>query len=84
MDFKDFVDQFNQRTARRMAEFELVLQQTQQQMEQTARQQALAKEMNIQKPPTTTPRGSYRGVRHGKVQGVLRREGPTGAGSEQG
>lgn len=79
MDFKDFVDQFNQRTARRMAEFELVLKQTQQQMEQAAKQQALAKEMNIQKPPQTTPRGAYRGVRHGKVQGVLRREGPAEA-----
>lgn len=77
MDFQQFAEQFQERTARRMADFELVLKQSQKQMEQAARQQALAKEMNIKKPPAQTPRGTYRGMRHGRVQGVLRREGPT-------
>lgn len=77
MDFQEFAEQFKERTARRMLEFEKVLQESQRQMEQSARQQALAKEMQMQKPPAQTPRGTYRGVKHGRVQGVLRREGPT-------
>lgn len=77
MDFQEFAEQFKERTARRMIEFERVLSESQRQMEQAARQQALAKEMKIQKPPAQTPRGTYRGVNHGRVQGVLRREGPT-------
>lgn len=77
MDFQEFAEQFKERTARRMLEFEKVLQESQRQMEQSARQQALAKEMQVQKPPVQTPRGTYRGVKHGRVQGVLRREGPT-------
>lgn len=77
MDFKEFAEQFKERTARRMVDFELVLKQSQRQMEEAARQQALAKEMNIEKPPMHTPRGTYRGIKHGQVQSVLRREGPT-------
>lgn len=78
MDFHEFAEQFKERTARRMIEFESVLKESQRQMEQAAQQQALAKEMKIQKPPAQTPRGMYRGAKHGRVQGVLRREGPTG------
>ncbi|MBP3948577.1 MULTISPECIES: hypothetical protein [unclassified Corynebacterium] len=77
MDFQQFAEQFKDRTARRMLEFERVLKESQRQMEQSARQQALAREMNVQKPPVQTPRGTYRGARHGRVQGVLRKEGPT-------
>ncbi|MCT1684135.1 hypothetical protein SAMN05444817_10576 [Corynebacterium appendicis CIP 107643] len=77
MDFQQFAEQFKERTARRMVEFERVLKESQRQMEQAARQQAAVHEMNIQKPPAPTPRGTYRGVRHGRVQGVLRKEGPT-------
>mgnify|MGYP006999048370 CR=1 FL=1 len=77
MDFHQYAEQFKERTAKRMAEFERVLQESQRQMEQSARQQAMARELNIQKPPAQTPRGTYRGVRHGRVQGVLRKEGPT-------
>lgn len=79
MDFNEYAEQFKERTARRMAEFELALKHSQRLMEEAARQQALAKEMNIQKPPMTTPRGTYRGIarERGRIQGVLRREGPT-------
>lgn len=77
MDFQQFAEQFKERTARRMVEFEQVLKESQRQMEQAARQQAIAQEMKIQKPPAQTPRGTYRGVRHGQVKGVLRKEGPT-------
>lgn len=77
MDFQQFAEQFKERTARRMVEFERVLKESQRQMEQAARQQAAVHEMNIQKPPAPTPRGTYRGVRYGRVQGVLRKEGPT-------
>ena len=76
MEFSDYAEQFRRRTAYRMAEFEKVLKHSQRQMEELARQQALAKEMNIQKPPPMTPRGVYRGFRPGKIQGVLRKEGP--------
>ncbi|MDK8797057.1 hypothetical protein QP994_04050 [Corynebacterium sp. MSK044] len=77
MEFSDYAEQFRRRTAYRMAEFEKVLKQSQRQMEELVRQQELAKEMNIQKPPRVTPQGVYRGFRPGKVQGVLRKEGPT-------
>ena len=77
MDFHQYAEQFKERTAKRMAEFERVLQESQRQMEQSARQQAMVRELNIQKPPAQTPRGTYRGARHGRVQGVLRKEGPT-------
>ena len=48
MDFQQFAEQFKERTARRMVEFERVLKESQRQMEQAARQQAAAHEMNIQ------------------------------------
>lgn len=83
MEFRDYAEQFRRRTAYRMAEFERVLKQTQRQMEELARQQALAKELNIPKPPPTTPRGVYRGFRYGKVQGVLRKEGPSESSENQ-
>lgn len=73
MDFQEFAEQFQQRTAKRMADFEVALAKAQKQMEEQARQQRLAQEMNIKKPPTLYPKGTMRG---GRVQGVLRREDP--------
>lgn len=73
MDFQEFAEQFQRRTAKRMADFEAALALAQRQMEEQVRQQRIAEEMNIKKPPRMYPKGSIRG---GRVQGVLRREDP--------
>ncbi|WIM68145.1 hypothetical protein QP027_01730 [Corynebacterium breve] len=75
MDFYEFAENFQRRTAKRMVDFEAALLKAQKQMEETVRQQEIARQMNIKKPPTMYPKGTIRG---GKVQGVLRREAPGG------
>lgn len=77
MDFNEFALAFRERTARRMLEFEAALKESQRQMEQTARSQAIAKEMNIPRPQYT-PRGVYRGLNRGQVQSILRQQNPGG------
>ncbi|WP_018297722.1 hypothetical protein [Corynebacterium lubricantis] len=76
MDFQEFAEQFQQRTAKRMLDFEAALAKAQKQMEEQVRQQERAREMNIKKPPAMYPKGTLRG---GRVQGVLRREDPSQA-----
>ena len=77
MDFYEFAEQFQRRTMKRMAEFEAALAKAQYQLEETARQQEIARKMNIKKPLRTFPKGTIHG---GRVQGVLRKDPPGKAG----
>ncbi|MDY5785881.1 MULTISPECIES: hypothetical protein [unclassified Corynebacterium] len=75
MDFIEFAEQYKIRTAKRMMDFEAAIRESRRQMEQTARHQQLARELNL-KRPTDVPLGAYRPQRNRRVQGVLRREEP--------
>lgn len=58
MDFETFVLQYQRRTAKRMADFEALMKETQQKMELTAKHHALARE-KMPRQPVTVPRGDY-------------------------
>lgn len=58
MDFAEFAAQYQRRTAKRMADFEAVLRETQRKMEITAQQQAIARE-TLPRQPYPIPRGDY-------------------------
>lgn len=84
MDFIEFAEMYQRRTAKRLQDFEAVLRETQRKMEITAQQQALSRELHPQRPPTHIPRGEYGMPRRrerpqGQVKAVLRREGPSAA-----
>lgn len=81
MDFIEFAEMYQRRTAKRLEDFEAVLRETQRKMEITAQQQAVARELHPQRPPMHIPRGEYSMPRRrergqGQVRSVLRREGP--------
>ena len=77
MDFIEFAEMYQRRTAKRMQDFEAVLKDAQRKMEFTAQQQAAARELY----PQPIARGDYSMPRkrvksNGQVRSVLRREGP--------
>lgn len=82
MDFAEFAEMYQRRTAKRMQDFEAVLAETQRKMEITAQQQALSRQLYPQRPPLPVARGDYTVPRRrektaeGQVRSVLRREGP--------
>lgn len=81
MDFIEFAEMYQRRTAKRMQDFEAILRETQKKMEITAQQQALSRELHPNRPPAAIPRGDYsmprrRNNAKGQVRSVLRREGP--------
>lgn len=79
MDFAEFAERYQRRTAKRMEDFEAVLRETQRKMEVTAQQQAIARQRYPQRQPMPVPRGEYGMPRRkaaGQVRSVLRREGP--------
>lgn len=88
MDFLEFAELYQRRTAKRLEDFEGILRDTQKKMEVTAQQYAASRELHPQRPPMAIPRGEYGMPRRkdrnqatqGQVQSVLRREGP-GEGS---
>lgn len=87
MDFEQFVLQYQKRTAKRMADFEALMKETQHKMEMTAKHHARARE-TMPRQPVTVPRGDYsmpRPRRNGaqrtqkqQIQAVLRAIGPNG------
>ena len=52
MDFEQFVAQYQKRTAKRMADFEALMKETQQKMEMTAKHHARARETMPRQPVT--------------------------------
>lgn len=81
MDFMEFADLYQRRTAKRLQDFEAVLKETQRKMEITAQQHAVSRELHPQRQPIPVPRGEYnmprrRAKGQGQVRSVLRREGP--------
>lgn len=85
MDFLEFAEMYQRRTAKRMRDFEAVVAETQRKMEVVAQQQAISREMYPQRQPMPVARGEYGMPRRkdrskGQVQSVLRREGPGGYG----
>ncbi|SDS47790.1 hypothetical protein [Corynebacterium timonense] len=81
MDFLEFVEQYKLRTAKRMADFEAAINEAHRKMEQAGRQQQMVRDLNLRKPPMDPPRGAYRPPRRGgRVQQILQRDDPTGAG----
>ena len=86
MDFIEFAEMYQRRTAKLLQDFEAVLRDTQKKMEITAQQQALSRELHPQRPPAHIPRGEYGMPRRrerpqGQVKAVLRREGPGSGGN---
>lgn len=87
MDFMEFAELYQRRTAKRLEDFEGILRDTQKKMEVTAQQYAVSRELHPQRPPMPIPRGEYGMPRRrdrnqapqGQVQSVLRREGPGSA-----
>lgn len=84
MDFAEFAERYQRRTAKRLQDFEGVLRDTQRKMEVTAQQHAIARELYPNREPKPIPRGEYgmprrRDRAQGQVRAVLRRQGP-GAG----
>ncbi|WP_143339008.1 hypothetical protein [Corynebacterium fournieri] len=87
MDFEEFVNQYQRRTAKRMADFEALMKETQQKMERTAEHHARARE-TMPRQPVTVPRGDYsmprprrssaRKAQKQQIQAVLRAIGPNG------
>lgn len=81
MDFMEFADLYQRRTAKRMQDFEGVLRDAQRKMEMQAQQYAVSRELHPQRKPLPIPRGEYnmprrRAQGQGQVRSVLRREGP--------
>ncbi|AQQ14433.1 hypothetical protein CGLAU_02240 [Corynebacterium glaucum] len=81
MDFIEFAEMYQRRTAKRMQDFEAVLKDAQRKMEFTAQQQAAARELYPRREPQPIARGDYsiprkRVKSNGQVRSVLRREGP--------
>ncbi|MBA1836778.1 hypothetical protein HMA55_02470 [Corynebacterium sp. zg-913] len=88
MDFEEFVVQYQRRTAKRMADFEALMKETQQKMEMTAKHHARARE-TLPRQPVTVPRGDYsmprprrsaaqKAHKQQQIQAVLRAIGPNG------
>ena len=87
MDFELFVAQYQKRTAKRMADFEALMKETQQKMEMTAKHHARARE-TMPRQPVTVPRGDYsmprprrnatQKTQKQQIQAVLRAIGPNG------
>lgn len=67
MDFAEFAAQYQRRTAKRMADFEAVLRETQRKMEFAAQQQAIARE-TLPRQPYPIPKGDYTMPRPRQVQ----------------
>lgn len=67
MDFAEFAAQYQRRTAKRMADFEAVMRETQRKMEFTAQQQAIARE-TLPRHQYQPPRGDYSLPRPRKAQ----------------
>lgn len=81
MDFLEFAEMYQRRTAKRMKDFEAVVAESQRKMEVIAQQQALSREMYPERQPMPVARGEYNVPRRreraqGQVQSILRREGP--------
>lgn len=81
MDFAEFAERYQRRTAKRLQDFEGLMRDAQRKMEITAQQHAIARELYPQRQPTPIPRGEYgmprrRERNQGQVRAVLRREGP--------
>lgn len=82
MDFAEFAEKYQRRTAKRLQDFEAAIRAAQRTMEVTAQQHAIARELYPQRPvyiprgDYTLPRKLYEKQRQGQVRSVLRREGP--------
>lgn len=86
MDFLEFAEMYQRRTAKRMKDFEAVVAESQRKMEVLAQQQALSREKYPERRPMPVARGEYNMPRRrdrsqGQIQSVLRREGPGSHGA---